>query len=90
MATAQPTAVGEEALACVALEEQALVLVAQLVPQGVELAIVPAVNDVGEFVEHSVRDLLAREELVPVAGVAEAEEDLLTAVDVEAWHVSEF
>ena len=87
---AQPAAVGHETLARVALADEGLVLVAQLVPEGVELCVVRAVDDVGELVEHGVDYLLDGDELVAVAGVAEPEEDSLAGVHVEAWstHVS--
>ena len=83
-AAAEAVAGGEEAFAGVAFEEEGLVLVAELVPEGVKVSVVGAVDDVGEFVEHRVCDLLAGEEEGSVAWVAEAEEDFLAAVDVEA------
>jgi hypothetical protein len=60
----------EEALAGIALHEQALVLVSKLVPKRMEFPVVWAVYDVAEFMKHRVGDLLGGEELGPVAWVA--------------------
>lgn len=48
------------------------------------------VNVVRQLVEHRVDDLLAGEELAPVAGMPEAKQDLLAAVDVETWALCQY
>lgn len=59
-------------------------LVAQLVPESVKLAVVRAMYIVRELVQHRINNLLEREEQGPVARVPEAKAYLLATVDVEA------
>jgi hypothetical protein len=63
-------ALGEEPFARVALHDKALLLLAQLIPQSVELFIVGSVDDVAEFMEHGIDDGLKWHELVAVARVS--------------------
>jgi len=65
--TAQATTLGQEAFSGVAFVQKALHLVAQLVPELVELVIVGTVDNVDELVQHRVQDLLEREKLAAVA-----------------------
>lgn len=82
-ATTEPATFGEEALAGVATEGQRLVFIAQLVPEGVKLGIVRSDDDVRELVEHSVDDFFEWEKEGVVAGISEAQENLLPVVVVQ-------
>lgn len=78
-------AVAQEGFAGEAADGEGRVLVAQLVPQGVEAGVVGPELVVRELVQHGVHDHLEGLELARVGGVAEAETDLLAGVGVETW-----
>lgn len=59
-------------------------LIAELVPQRVEFAIMWPMHDMAEFVKHRVSDLLDREELVSVAWIAKPQEDLLAPIYIQS------
>ena len=55
-----------EAFTCVALADQRLVLISQLVPQSMELVIVLAPLVVRELMQHSINNLLQRQEQISI------------------------
>lgn len=84
--TAKLVALAEEALASVALHDQPLLLITELVPQRMKFGIVWTMDDMCQFVQHSVSHLLYWQELSPVAWMTQPQENSnsLTLIDVQA------
>lgn len=61
-------------------------LIAKLIPERMEFAVVGSVNDVCELVQHGIDDLLDRKKLRSVARISETKEDLVASVHVQTWN----
>ena len=77
-----------EAFARVALADQRLVLFSQLVPQSVEFVVVLAPLVVRELMQHSINNLLQWQEQISIIVIAQADADLVSAIDIQAEQVS--
>jgi hypothetical protein len=80
---AELLALSQETFARVALTQERLMLVTQLIPEVVEVCIVRSIDDVRELVKQGVRDLFYGQELPRVMMISESDEDSLCAIDVE-------
>lgn len=68
--SSQLAAFGEEPFASIALSEQGLVFISQLIPEVVESFVMRAVDIVAEFMQHCIDHLLEWQELSFVTGIA--------------------
>ena len=85
--TTQPAPFAHEAFARVALTDQRLVLVSQLVPQGVKLVIMLAPLVVRKFMQHSIDNLLQRQEQIGIIMITQADANLVASIDVQPEQV---
>lgn len=81
----QPSTLGEETLARVALHEETLLLVSELIPQRVERGVVRAMDIVAELMQHGVNHVVHGHELITVTRVSQAETYLPAHIHVETY-----
>ena len=62
-------------------------LVSELIPQRVKLMIMLAPLVVGELMQHSINNLLQRQEKVRIVVIAQTDADFVAAVDVQSEQV---
>jgi hypothetical protein len=75
----------EKSFAGVALHKQWLMLITKLIPKVIEVGIVGTKDNVWEFVEQSVCDLLHGQKLPGIMVIPQPDEDPLCAVDIQTW-----
>lgn len=76
-----------EAFASVALADQSLVLVSQFIPQSVELMVMLAPFIVRQLMQHSINNLLQRQEQISVIVIPQANANLVSAINIQAQQV---
>ncbi|KAI6761452.1 hypothetical protein HG531_002005 [Fusarium graminearum] len=81
----EASSLGEEALACVALENETLMFVSKLVPKSVELGIVRTMNNVRQLMEHSIYNIFDGHKLVAISSMPQAKAYLGSSIYIETY-----
>jgi hypothetical protein len=68
--TAEPLAIGQESFTRVAFPHKRFVLIPELIPESMKVLVVGSMDIMTQFVQHRISDLLYRQELSFITGVA--------------------